>query len=289
MTPSGTGWPGRFGIVLLLAGAAALPLGGPAAAAEPAVRLDQGSTKIGARVVVRLAGWPVGTVSVELCGNQARRGSVDCAVASASTIAVGASGSAVTEVSVTQPPVACPCVVRARQATGGTVWVAPIAVTGVRARAAARATGAAPTELTVDARLSGPGAGWELLGGPATRTLTLTVRNTGRVLVAEPQLAVTFGRPARQTSGSMLLTTGSLAPGEQRALRVPVTFEAPAWGHYTVRTEVRGVDNAPVSYAHARAYPWLLALLPIAAAAMVVLRPSWRNRGRTPSDPRTAD
>lgn len=52
-------------------------------------------------------------VSVAICGNEAKNGSLDCDLATSSTVGVTADGEFVTELIVAPPPVACPCVVRA--------------------------------------------------------------------------------------------------------------------------------------------------------------------------------
>ncbi|GAA1615372.1 hypothetical protein [Actinoplanes couchii] len=57
--------------------------------AAPEVRVDQPATRVGTTVVVRLTGWPSGAVTAEICGNQAQRGSLDCAVAAAAPAVVG--------------------------------------------------------------------------------------------------------------------------------------------------------------------------------------------------------
>ncbi|GAA1615381.1 hypothetical protein [Actinoplanes couchii] len=68
---------------------------------------------------------------------------------------------------------------------------------------------------------------------------------------------VAVGRPGRPTSGATTWATGTLGPGEHRTVRIPVTFEGPVWGHYTVRVDVRGADRPVVAFAHSHTYPWL--------------------------------
>ncbi|QFG22381.1 hypothetical protein [Actinomadura sp. WMMB 499] len=254
--------------VTALALGAALLAAGPAAhaaPAEPRIALDRETVDPGDRVTVELTGWPAGNVLVELCGNGARRGTVDCAVGASAGTFVRAGTAAKVVLTAAKPPVGCPCVIAVRPVTGGEPRTAPIAVTGVPTLPAteAPATGSAPTRrLTatkVEVTGGGVGPGW--LAGSADRTLRVTLRNNGTAALTDPALTLTAGRgeqPARVIDAPPL---GTLAPGAERTYAVPVTLDAPAFGRYTIRGEIAGLDEPIAFTAEAASYPWGLPIL----------------------------
>ena len=99
--PARASRPARRARLFGVAGIALLPLALAGAAAAPQVTVDADSATVGERTLVRLAGWPAGNVLVEVCGNEAARGSADCAVASAAQTYVPDSGDSVVRLTVT--------------------------------------------------------------------------------------------------------------------------------------------------------------------------------------------
>lgn len=263
-------------------GATLLLPGNAARAAEPALTVDRAAVKAGERVGVRAAGWTPGNLVLEVCGNQAGNGSVDCAVDAATSIAVAGDGTGAANLVITVPPAPCPCVLRARALVGGAAAVTPLVIHGAKTRPASQlASARQPKALTIGgARLTGGGSSWAaLIGGPARRTLTVTVRNTGAAPVPEPRLSIVAGRPGQPTIIVAVPSVGALAAGQERTLAIPVTFGAPTWGSYSVRVEARGADQPVVGHAHTYSYPWLLFLLPLLGGALAVRRLLRRRAG----------
>ncbi|MFK3981605.1 hypothetical protein ACI2K4_14650 [Micromonospora sp. NPDC050397] len=258
-----------------------LPVGTPAgsARAEPTVTLDVTEVAVGAPLAVRLAGWPAGDVLVEVCGNRAERGSIDCLVGGAASAAVQGDGSGRVALTASAPPVPCPCVVRVRPVGSGEIRTTPVTIKGVPVRTAAPVA-KPPTVLAASGvRITGAGPGWAaFFGGPAHRTVTVTLRNTGQAPVLEPRLALTSGRPGQTTVIVPAPRVDLLAPGQQRTFDLPVTFGAPTWGRYALRGELLGADQPEVFYAHTRSYPWGLLLLPVLLLVYLTLR--WWRRTR---------
>ncbi|MEV0396323.1 hypothetical protein [Polymorphospora rubra] len=254
--------------------AAAQPAAGP-----PTIGIDRAEVAVGAQLTVTLTGWPAGLVNVELCGNGGRRGSADCAVASAVQVAVTAGGPARTRLRVVAPPVACPCVVRATSLDQGTSGMVPLAVTGGSAPAVAGgdALDPAPSARLVVTELEVTGdASWSgLFGGPARRLLVATVRNDGTAPAVEPAVSVTLGRGDEPTGFVPPPLLDTIAPGEQRVVRLPFTIPGPAVGRYTVRGEIGGLGQPVVFSATTRNHPW--GLLGLAAALLVAwqVRSTW--------------
>ncbi|TDD35835.1 hypothetical protein E1287_12670 [Actinomadura sp. KC06] len=258
----------------LLAGTFALPsllFGAPG----PSVEIDRAEAKPGDTVTVDLAAWPAGNVLIELCGNGGERGSADCAVAAAATTFVTGQGRGTAMITVVKPPIGCPCVVSARPVSGGRARTVPLKIEGVPVLTAAqrRTVSAGPArDLTVSGvRVSGGGPSAAWFAGPAERTVTFTVRNTGAAPVTDPPLTLAAGRGAEPTGILDAPKIGTLAPGEERTYEVDVTLPGPAFGRYTVVGELTGVDRPARFTAHTSSYPWALpALLALAVPATVV-------------------
>ncbi|MFI6759165.1 hypothetical protein ACIBF5_08485 [Micromonospora sp. NPDC050417] len=261
-------------LVLGLAGGATA-----GARAEPAVALDRTQVALGEELAVRLAGWPPGNVLVELCGNGADRGSIDCAVGTGVTAAVRADGSGSVALTVSTPPSGCPCVVRVRPILSGVTVTVPVVVRGVPVQPAPPA-GRVPTALAASGvRVAGAGSSWaSIFGGPAHRTVTVTLNNTGQAPVLAPRLRLTSGRPGRTDVIVPAPGIELLEPGQRRTFDLPVTFGAPTWGRYAVRGELLGADQPAVFYAHTYSYPWGLLVLP-ALAIGLAMRRRWRRIG----------
>lgn len=253
----------------------------------PAIVIDQAGPALGDRVTVRLDRWPAGTVSIEICGNGGRRGSVDCAVDAAVQTYVRAAGTGVATLTVTAPPVGCPCVVRVTAVNGRPSGTVPLAVTGIPAQAVQPGT---PDGSSTAARLRVTevevtgGRSWPaLFGGPAKRVLLVTVHNDGTAPAVDPAVAVTLGRGDEPTGFVPPPLLGTLDPGEQRVLRLPITVAAPAVGGYTVRGEINGSDRPARFVATVTTYPWGLAGIAgalLGALAVIELRRARRASRR---------
>ena len=250
----------------VLAALAPLLLLAPPAHAEPAISLDKKTVKAGQTVTVRLSGFAAGNLLVELCGNEARRGTADCAVASSASTHAAEGRTTAVMLNVAKPPVGCPCVIAVRPVTGGTPRTVPITVSGVPKLSASQrpAAGAAGgsrrlSATAVSVRGGGFLVGW--LAGGASRSLRVTLRNEGTTALSDLPLSLTAGRGPEPTG---LVTTpdlGTLDPGQERTYSIPFTLDAPAFGRYTVRGEIGGLDEPIAFTAHTANYPWAYPLL----------------------------
>ncbi|MEV4676069.1 hypothetical protein AB0K34_30845 [Actinomadura sp. NPDC049382] len=275
-------------LAAVLAAAAATPLLASPAHAEPAIDLDRTSVKPGQTVTVRLTGFAPGNLLVELCGNQARRGTADCAVASSASTYAGEGKATAVMLNVAKPPVGCPCVIAVRPVTGGAPRTVPITVAGVPTLSAAERPAASTAGGTrrlsataVSVRGGGLLDGW--LGGAADRALRVTLRNEGTTALTDLPLALTMGRgpdPADLVTAPAL---GTLDPGQERTYEIPFTLGAPAFGRYTVRGEIGGLDEPIAFTAHTASYPWALPLLGALLVPLPLLTRRRRPRARPAS------
>jgi hypothetical protein len=263
---------------------ALVPVPAHAHAPGASVELDRDEVKIGQTVTVRLSGWPSGNVSVELCGNEGRRGSADCAVTSSATTHVNAQGGGSVLLNIVKPPVGCPCVVSARPVGGGTPRTVPITVKGagtLTAAERAQASSQTPSLTVTRVALEGGGPVTAWLGGSAERTFVYTVRNDGQVAVTDAPVTIMSGRSPDPTGLVTAPAMGTLNPGEERTFRVPVRFGAPALGDYQVTGRIEGLPREIVFTAETSSYPWAWPLLGL----LFVAGRTARDLRRGPEEP----
>lgn len=240
------------------------------AAPAPSVTADRARATTGDRVLVRLAGWPPGTVTVEVCGAR-------CAVDTAVQTYVPRSGTAGVPLTVAAPPGGCPCTVRATSLDRATTAATPLDVTSATPPAVVPPVGG--VLAVVEASLDG-GRSWRArLGWPAPRTLVLRLRNDTAV-AAPVALSLAAGRGAHPTGFVAAPDVPDLAPGEERTVSVPVDLPAPAVGTHTVAAEVTSAGRTVHIAATAASYPWAVpGVLALAVAALA--RSAWRHRRRS--------
>ncbi len=244
--------------------------------------MEASATTVGAPVVVRGEGWPAARLAqVQVCGNQARRGSPDCDQGRAVTVPVEADGSFATLLTLAVPPVACPCVVRATSAGGPQSVVVPITLDGTspEARVVDPADRRDRRLEIVGAEIAGGGPWTAWFGAPPRRTVSFTVRNVGNVVVADPAFTIAVGRGEHPSGLVDAPRLGSLAPGEERVFVVSLDFGPVAFGSYTVRGDVTGLDQPAGFQVEGSAHPWL-GVVSVAAIVQLVLL-GWRNRLRS--------
>ncbi|MEU4556985.1 class E sortase [Actinoplanes sp. NPDC023936] len=269
--------------VLAAAAVAFTLIPAPARAADPALTVSQRTALLGDTVTVRLTGWPAGVVTAALCGNEARDGSADCAVESASSVSIPATGSADLRLRLTKPPLGCPCVIRATTVTGDRIAATPIDVTDVpdAATVSTAATGGTgDAALTVaDADIENRWSLWSLVGGTAHRTVRVTVRNTSAEPSPGSALSLDLGRAAGARAPDAL-PIGPLAPGAELRLEIPFEVAAPAIGRYRVTGRIDGTAGTDATFTvTTTVWPWLLppvllSLLLIVKAARALRRMS---------------
>jgi len=264
----------------------------PAAASprvEPALALVPQSVAVGGPVTALGVGWvPDSLVVIELCGNQAIRGSLDCTAEGER--GVDGEGAFRVTFTATPPPAPCPCVVvvTALGGDGPGRVAAPLQIAGVPV-VPVNDPRPPPPELSVTARLEGgrPVAAW--FGGADERTLVLTVHNDGSV-PAELRLDVAVGPGALpDTDVDTGDPPGKIYPGGTRILRVPVEFEPLGFGHHVVAGEVAAPGASAAFEVGVDVQPWglyaVMFLVVVLAAVLAVLLLRRRRRRRRSAQP----
>jgi hypothetical protein len=253
-----------------------------AAAAGPSASLSSTTAAPGERVDVTGLGWRKGAlVTVQTCGNAALDDSVDCDVANSRDVGVRDDGTLAGALIVTLPPKPCPCLVRA--VSGDDVVELPLEVAGAPVAAPVQlAPDVAVTRLlhVSDVRVVGVGPWKAWFGGVAARRLQLTVVNRSAVAIDRVSIAVRTGRSSTPTELQPSVDAGTFQPRSTRVLTMPLSFEGPALGRYTVDVQLLGAGVPVTAKTHTIVVPWALALLAFSALQLGALRLRDRARRR---------
>ncbi len=277
----------RLVLVLALLGAVALALPsiGSAQGADsaPVISVTSETLIPGSSVGVTGRNWPAGAlVNLEICGNEARNGSSDCAVAAAQIVGSTASGELTGFVLVTEPPVLCPCVVRATSQATTEVATAPVKISGVPDALPGDAPGIPIIRRQVEVvgatiRDEGGFGGW--FGLAPDRTLVFTLRNTGDVAVKDAEIALAVGKGDDPTGFVEPPPLGTIEVGQQATYEVPVDIGGLAFGEYNVVGDITGLTEPVEFTASTTHWPWALILIPVIGVVQFLLLLA-RNRMR---------
>jgi hypothetical protein len=229
-------------------------------------------------VLVRLEGWPRGALTVSVCGNGGRRGSQDCALLDAQSVAAApAPEPTLLDLVVAVPPVDCPCVVRATTATNDVVRTAPIEIAGVPVGPAIPSAAAiAADQLRVRAKVtsrdtSWPGSWAPVFGGTTPRELVLTLDNRGDTPITGLSVVAAVGHDRRSGEPIDRIELPTVAANEHLVQRIPFTLSTPAFGDYRVSGSVYGLQT-PIRFTSSTSNdPWALELL-VPLALLVLAR-----------------
>ncbi|GAA2211694.1 hypothetical protein GCM10009850_071540 [Nonomuraea monospora] len=228
----------------------------------PAISLDRAQAAAGETITVTLSGWPQGNVLIELCGNDRRAGSADCAVSTGVTTVVLTTGTATASLTLAPPPAACPCVIAATGVTAATTVTTPVTLTGAPQTAAPSTAPARldPKLTIVNTSLPDGPSWWWLFGLSGTTPLEITIRNDGAAPATDPPITLASGPKGAPGATITPPELGTIQPGEQRTVRVEVPLEAPVFGAF----EVSGTIQDAVLRTGDSVYPLgLLALLAV--------------------------
>lgn len=272
------------GMVLALSGSASARDNEP----MPKISIDPASVVVGDKVTVQFDGWPQGAVAVGVCGNQALRGTEDCAVLGDEALTINSSKPRLVQLAVQAPPVPCPCVIRASTPDSNVVATAALQIRGFAVGPSIAPPGPAQSaQLGVDAKVKGAGGGLltsaaAAFGGPVKRELVLTLRNRGLTPLTGLRTVAEVGRDAHSGAPIATRTVRTLAPNAAVTVKIPIHIDAPTYGSYTVHGTVYGLAAPVTFHTETDADPWAVELLlPIALVIIAeILRKKERDRRR---------
>lgn len=257
--------------------ALAVPAGPVRAADGPAVRLSASQAGTGGSVTVSGTGWRPRTLLMMLvCGRATPArgvigGTNSCANGDGRAVTTDADGRFSRRLPVAEPPVPCPCVVHVATVTGAGAeadTVLEVAGHPVSPLPAERSAGR--LAVLSDTRLTGSGGLLTWFGAPPSRTLVLTVGNTGAGAIENPVFRVGTAHGVFAPEWDERQWHGTLRPGKKAQIELPVELSAGAHGDYTVTLRYAGRVLAEQPWAVGRPWGvtlfWILLCLVVPAA-----------------------
>ncbi len=272
-------------VAVVAAGAFAVAAAGTSTAqSAPTASVSPGAAAPGSPVIVRGSGFAPGTlVSVELCGNEARRGSADCDQSSALDAGASSTGDVAVQLIVGTPPSPCPCVVKltglGSSATASTPFVVSGAPTADPGTLAAQYPDVSRQINVIDAHFTGSGPWTAWFGASPHRELVYTVQNIGNVAVQDPPIIIAVGKSDNPTGIVHPPPLGTLAPGESQTYHTTVDLGAFSWGQYHAVGSIPGFADPVRFTASTTNYPWALILIVVIGLFELILIKA-RNRAR---------
>ncbi len=245
-----------------------------AGAAGPEMTVSPSSAVVNQTVMVTATGLPPGSIyQVQICGQNAVQGSPDCAGVGSSTTQADSRGVLSTPLQVVFPPTQCPCVVAAFPTTIASPLTTAISIQGASTSAPIAAPQTPVSHLVVvHAAFVGSTPFKQWFGFQATRTLAVTLHNTGTAPASQLHLFASLG----STPVVSQRLGGALAPGQIFTYNVPVTFPAFSVGNQSLNGHIVTGDGQNVSFkASVSIWPFGLVVVALIIAQMILL--AWRN------------
>ncbi len=237
----------------------------------PVVLLDRTGAEPGDKVVVSIENFESAWVTVVLCGNEARRGAGDCAMPSGRGIETRVGEPAMLELTVSAPPVPCPCVVRALGRDTTELAVAPLEVIGhpvAEVEEGQTLEGLVETDLdAVASPASLYGAARSSLGGSTRYLVTVAVRNRSPVTLTNVRVAGDARRGDEIVGRLEFGTPGAIPPGQTWRSTIEVVVGAVSIGEVQWQVVTSGAGPTTTTVASSDHQPLLL----LVAAISVVL------------------
>lgn len=239
----------------------------------PTITLDKHSVRPGERVFAQLTGFEGDAITLSVCGNQARRGSVDCNMPASEAVRVNRRGPVtLAEFPVTAPVSTCPCLIRASSTTLDQLAIAPIELIGHPVGPIVGTSKLPPLEVTVSARRAPRGFVEQLrsaIGGPTGYDVTIRVRNRSTERLERIVLAGAAGRKADDVGSLDVPSPGALEPGQTWTKAVRTELPAPAIGSFAFEVTASGAGPSASARDSVRVLPPLLVVLMVVLLADV--------------------
>ncbi|MYW03651.1 hypothetical protein [Streptomyces sp. SID3343] len=230
-------------IAVLLSGFVALGGTTSAHAADPppavdgvSASIDPGKSGVGEKVAIVGNGWtPASLVQATICGENAMRGSVNCAGAASAT--VGPAGGVTMMLDTVIPPSPCPCVVKVATVTGGVpkdisvpleIDGAPFAPLPVNVKTPGRLQ-------FIDSAMVGEDTIFTWFGSPVQRRFQVKVGNMGQSPIVNPKFRVGFYEGVYAPTWDTAEVQVTIQPGEHKTISLPVELKPRQHGTFSWR------------------------------------------------------
>lgn len=254
----------------------------------PVVTLDRTEVAPDDLVVLTIDGFAARVVTMSVCGNEARRGSVDCNMIASKGLRLDGDGTAtVAQMGVATPPAGCPCVIRVSSTNSDEVAVAPITLIGhqIEPVVGGPSLDDPLVAVTISARAAPRGLlGWirSNLGGRVNYEVTVTAKNITTELLHQVTVFGSVGRNANDELASLALDDpGEIAAGQTWKQVVSVEVPALSLGSLEWRVVASGAGPSVTTTSATRHRPVLLLLLAMALVidlSVLAIRRRMRRR-----------
>jgi hypothetical protein len=251
----------------------------------PVVSLDRSSVQVGDRILVKMSGFSPATLTISVCGNEARRGSSDCNMRSSEGLStVGEEGTVQRQITVPEPPADCPCVVRVSNRDLDEIAIAPLEIVGHPTGPLVDPPVQGPlVEVVVEARLAPGGFVRGIradLGGPATYDVTVSVRNR---TTASLQNVALSGSASRGNGDTLVPldfdAPGLIGVGQTWQQTIKARVPAPSFGEIHWEVTASGSGSIVTASADTAHRPVLLvAMGGFALLCLLLMVVRWRVR-----------
>lgn len=233
----------------------------------PVVSLTKTAVSVGDRIMVTIDGFSAHTVTISVCGNDARRGSGDCNLVKSKGVRIDPAVSpTITKFGVSEPPYGCPCLVRVSSINGDEVAVVPITLAGhpIEPVVSAPNVDGPFVAVAIEARPAPHGSlGWTRanLGGPFGYEVTVTVRNLTTEAI-HPRLSGFVSRSANQNVTTLpLADPDEIGVGQTWRQTVSITLPAPSFGSVQWSVTASGAGPTITSTSRTSHRPVLLTVI----------------------------
>ena len=251
----------------------------------PEVTLDVTQGAVGDPLWITVSGFDTAWITIAFCGNDARRGSPDCNMLASEGAEVVAETPLVRQLTISEPPMPCPCVVRVADRTNTVVASTAIDIVGHPTGKVIGGDGAPEGGLAVSVQavpVSSTAMSWLRgeLGGESEYEVTVRVRNESTVELKDVRLSGSAGRTADSDLLQLQLDDpGTLAAGSTWEQTIRTTAPAPSFDDVEWRVFVSGVGPTVVARDTTSRSPRLLAVLAVSFVVLIgAVLVRWRVR-----------
>lgn len=233
----------------------------------PSVGLVVKEIAVGTTVSLRLSGFTATVLTIQTCGNEGRRGSVDCNIPDAKTVEVPSDSEIfLADFIVTKPPAPCPCILQVASDRFDEVAVAAFTLLGHPiAPVVDSGKGAVPLQVAIIAEPADDGL-WARartsLAGATWYDVTVIVQNTSASVLQGSVLAVEVGRNTEDLIGEVVFPkVADIAPRGTWRETVRLRLSSPIYGTYVWRATTTAFGLSTTATTTTKNQPTLFVVL----------------------------
>ena len=233
----------------------------------PTVVLAADELAPGARMDFQIEGFDGSAVIITVCGNDARRGSVDCNLIQSEGLRLNREGGITqSSIPVPVPPAPCPCLVQVIDSNASQLAVAPLVILGHPVAPTVGPAGfVQPLVVEISADKADVGISDRLRSSAAGATLhdvTVKVRNRSTLPVERVVLSGSGGRDSNDDLVVLgLEDPGTIKPGQTWEGTVQAELPSPVWGEFVWRATASGTGPSVTVTTTTNHRPVLLVVL----------------------------